>query len=85
MAGEMHEIGDSLVRGGAGRELPLYVVHGARDHIFPVATQRSTTALLQRLGYRVTYDELPDWGHAYPYRINEQRLLPWFESLRVSP
>ena len=29
----------------------------------------------------VTYKELPDWGHAYPYSINETLLLPWFESL----
>jgi hypothetical protein len=26
------------------------------------------------------YKELPDWGHAYTYSINETLVLPWFES-----
>lgn len=81
VAGEMHEIADNLVRLGAGKRLPFYVIHGALDHIFPVQTQRSTSELLKHLGYQIRYDELADWGHAYPYQINEKRILPWFESL----
>ena len=29
----------------------------------------------------VSYTELPDWGHAYTYSINETLVLPWFEQL----
>ena len=29
----------------------------------------------------VRYTELPDWGHAYTYSINETLVLPWFEQL----
>ena len=47
----------------------------------PVTFTRQTCNLLKRIGYNVTYEELPDWGHAFPYSINERMVLPWFESL----
>lgn len=81
VAAELSQVADPLLRQGVGRSVPLRVIHGALDHIFPVQTVRSTCDLLARLGYEIDYDELPEWGHAYPYQINEQRLLPWFESL----
>ncbi|MGE0486891.1 MAG: PHB depolymerase family esterase [Gammaproteobacteria bacterium] len=81
IAGVLPPGADGLLREGRGRELPLHVVHGVHDTIFPVATIRSTCALLERLGYALTYTELPDWGHALTERINENVLLPWFESL----
>lgn len=81
VAGQMHTLVDTLLRQGRGKALPIFVVHGAHDYIFPVAFTRQTCNLLTRLGYHVTYEELPDWGHAYTYTINEQLVLPWFESL----
>ena len=83
VAGQMHSLVDTLLRHGRGKALPIFVVHGAQDYIFPVAFTRQTCNLLTRLGYNVTYEELPDWGHAYTYTINEQLVLPWFESLGV--
>ena len=61
----------------------MLVIHGVHDFIFPVAFARQTCELLESIGYQVTYQELPEWGHAYPYTINEQSVLPWFESLPV--
>jgi hypothetical protein len=29
----------------------------------------------------IIYKELPDWGHAYTYSINETLVLPWFDNL----
>src|SRR5712692_9982490 len=81
VAGEMHPMVDPLLRRSQGKATPILIVHGARDFIFDVAFTRQSYALLQKLGYNVTYQELPDWGHAYTYTINEQRVLPWFESL----
>lgn len=64
------------------KTLPVFIVHGAQDFIFPVTTARTTYTLLTESEFiNVTYKELPDWGHAYPYSINETLLLPWFESL----
>ena len=64
------------------KNLPVFIVHGAKDFIFPVETARMTHDLLTRSGFaNLTYEELPDWGHAYTYSINETLVLPWFESL----
>jgi hypothetical protein len=46
-----------------------------------VRSVRSSCELLQKIGYNVTYTELPEWGHAYTYSINEQLVMPWFASL----
>jgi phospholipase/carboxylesterase len=81
IAAHMPESVDPLLRQGVGKELPMLVVHGAKDYIFPVQFTRETTALLTELGYAVTYRELSDWGHAYTYTINETILMPWFEGL----
>jgi phospholipase/carboxylesterase len=81
VAGELHPMVDTLLRRGQGKTAPILIVHGVQDFIFDVEFTRQTHALLQKLGYNVTYQELPDWGHAYTYTINEQRVLPWFESL----
>lgn len=81
IAGELSQVAEPLLRRREGREVPLLVVHGAHDHIFPIQTVRSTSGLLQHLGYDIRFDELADWGHAYPYRIHRERIMPWFEAL----
>ena len=83
VAGELHPMVDPLLRRSQGKEVPILIVHGAQDSIFSVEFTRQTHALLKKLGYNVTYQELPDWGHAYTYTINETLVLPWFESLGV--
>ena len=81
IAGVLHPVVDPLLRQKHGLELPLFVVHGAQDFIFDVRTVRSHCALLEKLGYRITYTELPHWGHAYTNTINEQLIWPWFAGL----
>ncbi len=81
IAGVLHPAVDSMLRQGRGKDTPMLVIHGVQDFIFPVAFTRQTSDLLQKIGYQVTYKELPEWGHAYPYSINERMVLPWFESL----
>jgi pimeloyl-ACP methyl ester carboxylesterase len=85
VAGELHPMVDEMLRQRQGKELPILIVHGAHDTIFPVQFTRQTNDLLTKLGYNVTYKELPDWGHAYTYTINETIVLPWFESLGARP
>jgi phospholipase/carboxylesterase len=81
IAGEMHPMLDPMLRKGQGKNVPLFIVHGAHDWIFDVRFTRQTCDLLQKIGYTVTYKELPDWGHAYTYSINEQLVMPWFAEL----
>lgn len=63
------------------RGLSILMIHGQRDYIFPVGMARSAYAYLVKNGFQVIYRELEDWGHAFPYRINERIILPWFEGL----
>jgi phospholipase/carboxylesterase len=81
VAGALHPMVDPLLRAKTGRELPIFVIHGVHDFIFPVAFTRQTNGLLKNLGYNLKYEELPDWGHAMTYSINERLVMPWFESL----
>ncbi len=62
--------------------LPFLIIHGGQDFIFPVAVARLAHATLIENGLKeVTFTELPEWGHAYTYSINEAYILPWFEGL----
>lgn len=64
------------------KDLPIYIVHGGKDFMFPVATAQMAYELLQKSAFtKVKYEELPDWGHAYTYSINDSLVLPWFNSL----
>ncbi len=85
ISSQLHTAADQLLRRGRGRDLPILLVHGEQDPIFPIAFARQTQQLLSGLGYPITFREIPDWGHAYPYRINETVVLPWFESLEAQP
>ena len=65
------------------KTLPVLIVHGAQDFIFPVAAARATYASLKDQGFtNLSYTELPDWGHAYTYSIDETLVQPWFAELR---
>ena len=81
IAGDFHGMMDDMLRRKQGQDLPIFIVHGAQDHIFPVETIRSGHALLTRLGYNALYEELPDWGHSYCSFANEGLVMPWFEGL----
>jgi phospholipase/carboxylesterase len=83
VAGVLSPGAEHLLRAGRGSGLPLHVIHGALDSIFPVQSIRSTNTLLASLDYDLTYTELPEWGHALTNTINETIVMPWFESLRV--
>lgn len=82
IAGDLHPMVDPLLRQKKGINVPLFIVHGAKDFIFDVRGIRSATELLGKIGYKVTYTELPEWGHAYTHSINEQLVLPWFATLQ---
>jgi phospholipase/carboxylesterase len=81
VAGALHMAADPMLRTGTGKELPIFVIHGVHDFIFPVTFTRQTNQLFKQLGYDLKYEELPEWGHAFPYSINERLVLPWFEGL----
>jgi phospholipase/carboxylesterase len=68
-------------RSAQASQLPVYVAHGERDQLFPVAYIRLVVEKLREWGHNVTYHELPGFGHAYPPGENAA-ILDWFEGLR---
>jgi phospholipase/carboxylesterase len=60
----------------AGRR--IYLVHGARDWMFPIATARMAHRELQRAGADIVFREIEDLSHTYP-REENARILEWFD------
>jgi phospholipase/carboxylesterase len=58
------------------RGLPVYLVHGALDWMFPVEVARQTHRALAAAGAAIVYRELDDLSHCYPYEINAA-VLAW--------
>jgi phospholipase/carboxylesterase len=58
------------------RGLPIHIVHGALDWMFPVQVARQTRQLLAAAGANVTYRELDDLSHTYPREMNAA-MLDW--------
>jgi phospholipase/carboxylesterase len=58
------------------RGLPIHIVHGRLDWMFPVQVARQTQQALSAAGANVTYRELDDLSHTYPREINAA-LLRW--------
>jgi phospholipase/carboxylesterase len=56
--------------------LPIHLVHGALDWMFPVESARQTHRLLAGAGADIVYRELDDLSHCYPEEINAA-LLAW--------
>jgi phospholipase/carboxylesterase len=56
--------------------LPVHIVHGRLDWMFPVQIARQTRQLLSAAGADVTYRELDDLSHCYPREMNAE-ILKW--------
>jgi phospholipase/carboxylesterase len=61
---------------GRARGRPIYLVHGALDWMFPVATARQAREVLAAAGALVVYREIEDLSHTYP-RDENPRMLDW--------
>ena len=58
------------------RGLPIFLVHGRLDWMFPVQVARHTREALSAAGADVSYHEIDDLSHCYPREINA-RMLRW--------
>lgn len=59
------------------RDMPIYLVHGAQDFLFPVGLAHVTRDTLTAAGARLDYRELPELSHTYP-RSENPAILAWF-------
>jgi phospholipase/carboxylesterase len=60
------------------RGLPIYLVHGALDWMFPIDVARQAERALSMAGARVTFRELADLSHCYPREMNAA-MLAWLQ------
>jgi phospholipase/carboxylesterase len=64
--------------------LPVYLVHGARDWMFPVDVARTARRVLSAAGARVRYREIADLSHAYPAEENDL-IIDWLDGQEQQP
>jgi phospholipase/carboxylesterase len=64
--------------------LPVYLVHGALDWMFPVSIARTARRALTAAGAKVTYREIADLSHTYP-RDEGSAMLDWFLAPSAGP
>jgi phospholipase/carboxylesterase len=63
------------------RGLPIFLVHGTLDWMFPVQVARHTKQALSTAGADVSYREIDDLSHTYPREINAE-MLQWLNGDR---
>ena len=61
------------------RDLPIYIVHGVQDWMFPAQLARQAEQTLGQAGAKVVYREIADLSHTYPRDANGG-ILDWFMS-----
>jgi len=61
---------------GDVRDLPIYLVHGALDWMFPIEMAREAAGALAAAGAAVTFREIDDLSHTYP-RDENPKILDW--------
>ena len=59
------------------RGLPVHIVHGAQDWMFPPELAQTAQHALEQAGAAVVYREIADLSHTYPRDANAA-ILDWF-------
>jgi phospholipase/carboxylesterase len=80
LCGVLHPANEVLGNLDRARGVPIYLVHGVEDFLFPVALARAARDTLTAAGALLEYRELADLSHTYP-RSENTRIVRWFESL----
>jgi phospholipase/carboxylesterase len=80
LCGVLHPANAAIGNLERARGVPIYLVHGARDFLFPVQMARMARDTLQAAGAALKYRELPELSHTYP-RSENLLILEWFEAL----
>ncbi|WP_298258821.1 phospholipase [Bradyrhizobium sp.] len=76
VAATFHPLMAQLADADRLRGLPIHMVHGALDWMFPVETARQTRDALVAAGADVTYREVDNLSHCYPREMNAP-ILAW--------
>ncbi|MBR0670072.1 hypothetical protein [Neoroseomonas soli] len=77
VAAAFHPIMASVADPARLRGLPVFILHGARDWMFPPETAERAASLLVQGGAAVRHEEIADLAHCWPREANG-RVLDWF-------
>lgn len=80
LCGVLHPANQLVGNLDRARGVPVYLVHGALDFLFPVVMARAARDTLESAGAALTYREIAGLSHTYP-RSENVAILDWFESL----
>jgi len=80
LCGVLHPANEPLGNLGRARGVPIYLVHGSEDFLFPVALARYARECLLTAGAALEYREITGLSHTYP-RSENVRILDWFAAL----
>ena len=64
--------------------LPIYLMHGVLDWMFPIDVARTAQQTLQAAGAQVVYAEVEDLSHTYPEEYSA-KVLQWVQELPAAP
>lgn len=77
ISGTFHPFLMQVAEPGRIKNLPVYLVHGALDWMFPVDTAQLAYTTLKNAGVDIHYSEIDDLSHTYPIEEN-WKILKWF-------
>jgi phospholipase/carboxylesterase len=77
IASAFHPLLASMADSERVKGLPVHIVHGAQDWMFPSQTAAMAERVLQQAGADVVYREIADLSHTYP-RDENGAILDWF-------
>ncbi|MDP2375691.1 phospholipase [Reyranella sp.] len=77
VAAAFHPMMMGLADPGRVRGLPVHIVHGAQDWMFPPGVAQSARQALEQAGAAVIHREIADLSHTYP-RDENAAILDWF-------
>lgn len=79
MSTAFHPMLGEMASPGRLKDLPVYVIHGALDWMFPSKFAEMAAQTLTSGGAKVKLDILADLSHTYPREMNA-RVMDWFLS-----
>jgi phospholipase/carboxylesterase len=81
IAATFHPLMAEMANAERLRGLPVFLVHGRLDWMFPVQVARQTRDALTAAGAEITYREIDDLSHCYPREMNAS-ILSWLSGKR---
>jgi phospholipase/carboxylesterase len=79
VAAAFHPMLVQMADEGRLRGLPIHIIHGLKDWMFPADMARNAEKYFSIAGAAVTYREVADLSHTYPSDMNSE-MLEWLMS-----